>query len=98
MIRQHGLQPVIAKNLIGKTKQDNELEIEFTKLRPGEKLYEELLIGGVCQRTSNSQILKSEDEMIDSEKLKNWISELEHYVQENDAEVIKKFLMKLPLG
>ena len=61
MIRQHGLQPVIAKNLIVKTKQDNELEIEFTKLRPGEKLYEELLIGGVCQRTSNSQILKSED-------------------------------------
>lgn len=98
MIRQHGLRPVLSKNLIGRSKRSNELEIEFTKLRPGEKLYEELLIGDVCEPTSNSQIYKSEDQAVDSEQLKIWISELEHLVEQNDPEAIKKFLMKCPLG
>jgi FlaA1/EpsC-like NDP-sugar epimerase/8-oxo-dGTP pyrophosphatase MutT (NUDIX family) len=98
MIRQHGLQPVLSENFIGSTRKNNELEIEFSGLRLGEKLYEELLIGNVCERTSNPQIYKSEDEVVDSEQLEIWIAELERHVEENDSEAIKKFLIKLPLG
>ena len=61
MVRQHGLQPVLASEIAGQQKRDNEILIEFTGLRPGEKLYEELLVDGVAQETPNPKIFKSED-------------------------------------
>jgi FlaA1/EpsC-like NDP-sugar epimerase len=43
---------------------DGEIEIEIVGLRPGEKLYEELLIGADAQRTSHPRIMKANESFI----------------------------------
>ena len=53
-------------NLSGFTVKNNEnptgdIEIKITGLRPGEKLYEELLIGNDPQTTSHPKILMTND-------------------------------------
>ena len=43
---------------------DGDIEIIFTGLRPGEKLYEELLIGDTVSTTEHKQILRAEEEFL----------------------------------
>ena len=55
--------------LSGKTIKDEinkngEIEIVFTGLREGEKLFEELLINGECKSTSNPKIFTLEENFI----------------------------------
>ena len=60
MIRQHGLQPVLAVEIEHRYKRDNEILIEFSGLRP-EKNYTKLLVDGVAQETPKSKIFRSHD-------------------------------------
>ena len=55
MIRLSGLEVRDAENLGG------DIEIVYTGLRPGEKLYEELLIGADAIRTEHPQIFRSNE-------------------------------------
>ena len=43
---------------------DGDIEIRFTGLRPGEKLYEELLIGENALSTRHSRIMRAEEEVL----------------------------------
>ena len=43
---------------------NGDIEIIFTGLRPGEKLYEELLIDDNCKATSHPLIFKAEEKYI----------------------------------
>ena len=40
---------------------DGDIEIEITQLRPGEKLFEELLIGNNPEPTSHNRIMKAHE-------------------------------------
>ncbi|MCB1646708.1 MAG: polysaccharide biosynthesis protein [Pseudomonadales bacterium] len=55
-------------HLMGKTIKDaegnGEIEIRFTGLRPGEKLYEELLIGENCVGTDHPMITRAQEDFI----------------------------------
>lgn len=44
---------------------DGDIAIEFSGLRPGEKLYEELLIGCAAERTSNPKIMRAQERWLD---------------------------------
>ena len=48
---------------------NGDIEIVFTGLRPGEKLYEELLIGDNVSETDHKQILRAEEISISSVEL-----------------------------
>ena len=98
MIRQHGLQPVIAEDLRGRQKKDSELLIEFSGLRLGEKLYEELLVDGVSEQTKNPKIFKSKDQSITEEELTTSLLKLQNYLQENNVSAVLKLLKELPIG
>ena len=63
MIQLSGLQVLDKKNPNG------DIEIKYTGLRPGEKLYEELLVDGKFSTTENTLIMRAEEEMISWEKL-----------------------------
>lgn len=55
MIRMYGL------TVRNRTQPDGDIEIRITGLRPGEKLYEELLIGDDSQPTQHPRIMKARE-------------------------------------
>lgn len=97
MIRQHGLQPIISDDLCGRLKNDNELLIEFTGLRPGEKLYEELLVDGISEKTLNPKIFKSKDYDINQDELNMSLTKLAQFIADNNSQEILKLLKRLPI-
>ena len=53
-----------------------DIEIEFTGLRPGEKLYEELLIGDKVTKTEHEKILKHKKNSFQLKLLMNYYQKL----------------------
>jgi FlaA1/EpsC-like NDP-sugar epimerase len=56
---------------------DGDIEIEYSGLRPGEKLYEELLVDGKSTSTENKLIMRAEEKTISWDVLKPVLEELE---------------------
>ena len=92
MIRLSGLQ---VKDAIH---PDGDVEIKFTGLRPGEKLYEELLIGGNVSKTDNPMILRAEEEMMTWDDLKIIIDELEEAIDSGNQTKLRQLLIKAVPG
>jgi FlaA1/EpsC-like NDP-sugar epimerase len=78
--------------------QDGDIEIEITGLRPGEKLYEELLIGDNPKPTSRSRIMKAHEEFIPWSELEDKLKALEMALNVNDVGVIRLMMEKLVTG
>ena len=67
---------------------DGDIEILYTGLRPGEKLYEELLVGDNVTSTDNNMIMRAHEKMIAWDKLKPMLDELiEHSNTGNQLKV-----------
>ena len=77
---------------------DGDIEIEITGLRPGEKLYEELLIGDNPQPTSHPRIMKASEEFIPWTVLEAKLSALEIALNVNDVSVIRLLMKNLVNG
>jgi FlaA1/EpsC-like NDP-sugar epimerase len=56
--------------------QDGDIGIEITGLRPGEKLYEELLLGDNPQQTDHPRIMKANESFLEWEILSALLEEL----------------------
>ena len=56
---------------------DGDVEIEFTGLRPAEKLFEELLIGSNVSGTEHRRILRADEDFLDIHTLNRCIAELQ---------------------
>ena len=97
----------LAKNLIqlsGLSVKDEknpkgDIEIAYAGLRPGEKLYEELLIGGDnVTKTVHSRIMTAEEEYLPFEQLSNVLVELEQACKKADYMAIRQILLSAPTG
>ena len=77
---------------------DGDIEIEVTGLRPGEKLYEELLIGDNPKPTSHSRIMKAHEEFIPWSELEEKLKALEMALNVNDVGVIRLMMQQLVTG
>jgi FlaA1/EpsC-like NDP-sugar epimerase len=75
-----------------------DIEITVTGLRPGEKLYEELLIGENPQPTAHSRIMKAQEEYLPWEELSGELALLALAVQDNQVEAIRAILGRLVSG
>jgi len=89
MIKLSGLIIKNPKNLEG------DIEVKITGLRPGEKLYEELLIGDNPQKTNHEKILKAQDAFIPFNQLKLDLDNLSNLLEENRVADAKDMLAKL---
>ena len=89
MIKLSGLTIKDSKNPNG------DIEIKIIGLRPGEKIYEELLIGDNPVNTIHSKIKKTSDPFIPFEKLEFDLSNLKSLLDENKAEEVKIILDKV---
>ncbi len=77
---------------------DGDIEIAITGLRPGEKLYEELLIGDNPRPTSHTRIMKAHEEFIPWADLESKLQALEMALSVNDVGVIRLMMQKLVTG
>jgi FlaA1/EpsC-like NDP-sugar epimerase len=64
---------------------DGDIEIVITGLRPGEKLYEELLIGDNPQPTAHQRIMKAQEEFLPYEHLLNKLLQLKVAIDQNNV-------------
>jgi FlaA1/EpsC-like NDP-sugar epimerase len=77
---------------------DGDIEIKVTGLRPGEKLYEELLIGDDPKPTQHSRIMKAHDEFLPWPLLQEQLQALGLALGVNDVPVIRGMLQQLVQG
>ena len=80
------------------TNPEGDIEIEVTGLRPGEKLYEELLIGNNPKPTTHPRIMKAQEEFLPWQVLEEKLRALECALNVNDVVVIRRMLETLVSG
>ena len=71
---------------------DGDIEIKITGLKPGEKLYEELLVDGSAQPSKNKNIFFGKDNSIKFNELQQLLTETQSLINFNDLKGIKEML------
>ncbi|MFI2810758.1 MULTISPECIES: polysaccharide biosynthesis protein [Microbulbifer] len=85
--------------IMGHTVRDEEntegdIEIQITGLRPGEKLYEELLLGDSVSGTDHPMIMRAEEERLDSEQLQALIADMRDACNRYDCTEVHQLLQR----
>lgn len=78
--------------------QHGDISIQFTGLRPGEKLYEELLIGDNVAATQHPMIMTASEDYLSWEVLKVKLSELLSAVERDDYSQVRQLLRETVSG
>jgi FlaA1/EpsC-like NDP-sugar epimerase len=92
MVELSGLTVMDQNNPMG------DIEIQVTGLRPGEKLYEELLIGDNPLPTSHPRIMKAHEEFLPWDELASKLNILNCALESNNVPVIRTLLKELVPG
>lgn len=87
----------LAENLIKLSgyKPNEEIKIQITGLRPGEKLYEELLMNEDLRKTQHNKIFIDKPESISLSNLKNQIDDLMFITKLGNGNVLKDKLKEI---
>nr|WP_206009685.1 nucleoside-diphosphate sugar epimerase/dehydratase [Pseudoalteromonas sp. Z1A6] len=80
------------------TNPHGDIEIKCTGLRPGEKLYEELLIGDNVGETTHERIMTASEVMLPLAELNVFIEALDIACHNFDHESIRQLLLDAPTG
>ena len=81
-----------------KENPQGEIEIIFTGLRQGEKLFEELLIGDNVSTTEHEQILRAEEDFLTFEELEKYYELLKDAEMKGDVKALINILKKVVNG
>ena len=92
MIQLSGLQVKDELNPNG------DIEIKYTGLRAGEKLFEELLIGDNVSKTANPLIMRAKEDKLNWDKLKLLLENLKAANDSNDHEKLRNLLIEIVPG
>jgi FlaA1/EpsC-like NDP-sugar epimerase len=77
---------------------DGDIELHVVGLRPGEKLYEELLIGNDPKPTQHPRIMKAHEQYLPWEQLQARLEVLKALLDINDVEALRTLLLELVQG
>ncbi len=92
MIRLSGLQVKDAAH------PEGDIEIRISGLRPGEKLYEELLIGETAAPTGHPRILTASEVMLPWPQLAALLDEIDAACKHSDQTALRRLLAEAPTG
>jgi FlaA1/EpsC-like NDP-sugar epimerase len=86
-------------NLMGLTVRDDnnpdgDIEIQYTGLRPAEKLYEELLIGSNVSGTEHPRIMRADEDFLTMEELMECLNGLESASRRLDYAQARELLLR----
>ena len=87
MIHLSGLE-IIDENHPG-----GDIEITYTGLRPGEKLYEELLIGDNVKPTQHSLIMAADEDSLPWQEIETYVESFAQAIEKNDVDMSRTSLM-----
>ncbi len=76
-----------------KKNPNGDIEIVYTGLRPGEKLYEELLVDADAQTTKHPLIFKANEKFLNYDLLSKKIDELKLSIKNQNLKEVKKILL-----
>ena len=88
MIRLSGLE------VKDKLNPDGDIEIKYIGLRPGEKLYEELLISKNASKTSNPKIMCAQEHMMPWDELNAILDEMKNAILTHDQIKLRSLLIQ----
>ncbi len=77
---------------------NGDIEIQYTGLRPGEKLFEELLIGDSVSGTEHSRIMRAEEQSLTWSETESLIFELKSASDSYKCDLLKELLLAAPAG
>jgi len=92
MIRLSGL------TVMDKSNADGDIAIEYTGLRPGEKLFEELLIGDDITKTEHRRIMSAHEAWLPWAELEKILVKLDEACHQFAHEDIRRLLLQAPTG
>jgi FlaA1/EpsC-like NDP-sugar epimerase len=92
MVRLSGL------TVMDKLNPDGDISIQYTGLRPGEKLFEELLIGDDITQTEHRRILSDHEVWLPWNKLEKILVKLDEACHQFEHEEIRRLLLQAPTG
>lgn len=92
MARLHGLKPVLLSG--NQSAGSGEIGIVFTHLRPGEKLYEELLIGNNPQATAHPRILSATETRLPWAEMSRLLDQIASACDRSDIAAIRALLVE----
>lgn len=72
------------------------IAIEYTGLRPGEKLYEELLVGNNVSGTNHPRIMRATEDSITLNKLEDLLNTLDKHCHNSDKAAVQSIIYNSP--
>jgi FlaA1/EpsC-like NDP-sugar epimerase len=81
----------------GEENPDGDVEIHYTGLRPGEKLYEELLIGNDPMPTAHPRIMRGREVSLAWDDVKVLLDRIDEGSKDFDCETVRNILIMAPL-
>lgn len=92
LIHLSGLEVKSVDNLEG------DIEIQCIGLRPGEKLYEELLIGDNVTQTAHERIMAANEDFLSLDDYSELLCKLDHACHQSDHQLVRQLLLDAPTG
>src|SRR5690625_4242349 len=77
---------------------NGDISIEYTGLRPGEKLFEELLVGDTVSGTQHPRIMRAEEHSLSWDETKIILDELDIACHNYRCDLVQELLTKAPTG
>lgn len=77
---------------------NGDIEIKITGLRPGEKLYEELLIGDNVTASEHPRIMTAKEDMLNWDSLEPLLKKLDGACLNQQYEIARAILLEAPTG
>jgi FlaA1/EpsC-like NDP-sugar epimerase len=81
-------------SVIDEQNPEGDVAIQFTGLRPGEKLYEELLIGDNVSKTQHEKIMRAEESVMPWRQLEPVLNQLRELCQQGNPQAVKQVLLE----
>ncbi len=73
---------------------EKDIPLQYTGLRPGEKLYEELFIGNKVSRTDHDQIMRTDENFVSWSDLEKDLADLNKAIESYDFDLLISIMGK----
>jgi FlaA1/EpsC-like NDP-sugar epimerase len=86
---------LLGRSVRNEKNPDGDIEIAVTGLRPGEKLYEELVLGDRVSGTGHAMIMQADESFVELPNLLSCLEQIQQACNDGDCQTIKNLLSEV---